>query len=626
MKRNASYKRTSIVKRISITNILIFLLVSTLSIVGTLKLNIQYHVSRDEKMMKVYISNTLNSVDNKLKDMGRVSLIAFSDKKVQEILRGSGYTYKEEMENEEYLKNLYSSMISIRDDIKGIYIFNNETMIFFRDSASPSLGLERNVEDFFREVKSNADFETNISGCHLYMEGFPEGFRYSDTYTNDIFQRNNIYLVRPIRSFSPYEIIGYIALRTPIRRLQDICDEYLEQDISYIITDENNHIVCCSDQDSIGESLTEYDPWLMDEVTAPKGSFTARLNGKKYLCAYQNSDYSGMRLITMKTYTSIYEEIKELVVWCFLLAVLCSVIVLFSVQKMTRKNLKRLVDFSVELENFQPDDLTNHYEIYQMDEVGILKNSFNKMIDRINKLVISEYRAKDQLQKAEISEQKMAMLYLKQQINPHFLYNTLDMIRLKAAINGDAEVSEMLMKLVKFYRLSTRVHSSMVTVKEEVEMLDAYMSLMCYRYSELKYQADISQEVLGIQIPNFTLQPLLENSLMHGLKDRRYCGTIILKIAREGTGERVLSIWIIDDGVGISQEKLDELNGYSDENAESIYRTQFEVQGEATHLGVVNVISRLKLYYQDNCSIRYSKNETGGTSVNIQIKLESDEK
>ena len=158
MKRNALYKRTSIVKRISITNILIFLLVSVLGIIGTLKLNIQYHISRDEKMMNVYISNTLNSVDNKLKDMGRVSLIAFSDSRVQEILKGSGYTYKEKMENEEYLKNLYSSMISIRDDIKGIYIFNNETMIFFRDSASPSLGLERNVQDFFREVKSNADF------------------------------------------------------------------------------------------------------------------------------------------------------------------------------------------------------------------------------------------------------------------------------------------------------------------------------------------------------------------------------------------------------------------------------------------------------------------------------------
>ena len=626
MKRNASYKRTSIVKRISITNILIFLLVSIFSIAGTLKLNIQYHVSRDEKMMDVYISNTLSSVDNKLKDMGRVSLIAFSDNRVQEILKGFGYTYQEEVENEEYLKNLYFSMISIRDDIKGIYMFNNETMVFFRDSASPSLGLERNVDEFFQEVKSNADFETNISGCHLYMDGFPEGFRYSDTYKNDIFQRNNIYLVRPIRSFSPYEIIGYIALRTPIRKMKDICDEYLEKDISYVIADENNQIVCCSDQDSIGENLADEDSEIYEEITDKKGTFTTKIGGKKYLCAYQKSDYSGMLLITMKTYASIYLEVRELVVWCLLLAVLCSLIVLFSVQKMTRKNLKRLVDFSVEVENFQPDDLINHYEIHRMDEVGILKNSFNNMIDRINKLVISEYRARDQLQKAEISEQKMAMLYLKQQINPHFLYNTLDMIRLKAAINGDAEVSEMLMKLVKFYRLSTRVHSSMVTVKEEVEMLDAYMSLMCYRYSELNYQTEISEEVLGVEIPNFTLQPLLENSLMHGLKDRRYCGTITLKIFKERAEEQVLSIWIIDDGVGISQEKLDELNDYSRESAESIYRTQFEVQGEAAHLGVVNVISRLKLYYQSNCSICYSKNEAGGTSVHIQIKVESEER
>lgn len=333
MNKNASYKKSSIAKRISFTNIIIFLFVSLLSILGTLQLNIQYHVSRDAKMMDVYISNTLNSVDNKLKDMGRVSLIAFSDNKVQQILKGSGYTYKEELANEEYLKNLYSSLISIRDDIKGIYIFNNETMVFFRDSASPSLGLERNVDEFFQEVKSNADFETNISGCHLYMDGFPEGFRYSDTYKNDIFQRNNIYLVRPIRSFSPYEIIGYIALRTPIRKMKDICDEYLEKDISYIIADENNRIVCCSDENTIGESLSEYDSDLMAEITASKGSFSTTMDDRKYLCSYQKSNYSNMLLITMKTYSSIFGEIKELLIWCVLLAILCSVIVLSVFQK-----------------------------------------------------------------------------------------------------------------------------------------------------------------------------------------------------------------------------------------------------------------------------------------------------
>lgn len=114
MKKNSSHKTLSIVKRISITNIGIFIIACILSIVATLKLNVEYHIDRDAQMMKVYISNTLSSIDNTLKDMGRVSLIAFSDQTVQDILKGTDYSFDEKMENEEYLKKLYSSMISIR--------------------------------------------------------------------------------------------------------------------------------------------------------------------------------------------------------------------------------------------------------------------------------------------------------------------------------------------------------------------------------------------------------------------------------------------------------------------------------------------------------------------------------
>ena len=113
MKKNSSHKTLSIVKRISITNIGIFIIACILSIVATLKLNVEYHIDRDAQMMKVYISNTLSSIDNTLKDMGRVSLIAFSDQMVQDILKGTDYSFDEKMENEEYLTKLYSSMISI---------------------------------------------------------------------------------------------------------------------------------------------------------------------------------------------------------------------------------------------------------------------------------------------------------------------------------------------------------------------------------------------------------------------------------------------------------------------------------------------------------------------------------
>ncbi|MDD5804621.1 sensor histidine kinase [Blautia sp. HCP3S3_H10_1] len=625
MKKNSSRKKISIVKRISITNIGIFIIACLLSILATLELNVEYHIDRDAQMMRVYISNTLNSVDNTLKDMGRVSLIAFSDQTVQDILKGTDYSFNEKMENDEYLTKLYSSMISIRDDVKGIYIFNKDDMVFYSDVANPFLGFEWDVTPFFQKVKVNSDLTTNISGCHMYMDTLPEGFKYVQTYTKNIFQENNIYLVRPIRSFSPYEVIGYIALRTPIFTLQKICSSYLESNVSYIVADENSNIACSSNETIISGNLSDVYPELLNHMDGSKGSFSLKLKGEKYLCAYQRSSYSNMLLITLKTYESIYDELTPLVVTCIIITIVSALVVLFSVGALTRKNLKRLTDFSVDIKNFQPDDLTRHYEVGYMDEVGVLKDSFNKMIRRLNDLVISEYQAKDELQKAEISEQKMAMLYLKQQINPHFLYNTLDMIRLKAAINKDMEVSQMLMKLVSFYRLSTKVHDSMVAVRKEVEMLDAYMSLMCYRYSDIVYHSDIMPEALDMEIPNFILQPLLENSLMHGLKDRRYQGTVTLRIWVNEQDKKELDIWLIDDGIGIPDDKIAELNAYNDKDNEALYRVQTQSQGDRTHLGVINVISRLKLYYKENVEVVYMRNETGGTTVKIKIRTASEE-
>ena len=359
-------------------------------------------------------------------------------------------------------------------------------------------------------------------------------------------------------------------------------------------------------------------------MNGAKGSFSLTLNQEKYLCAYQRSDYSNMLLITLKTYESIYDELNILVITCIIITAISALVVLFCVYGFTRKNLKRLTDFSLDIQNFQPGDLTRQYDVGYMDEVGVLKDSFNKMIRRLNDLVISEYQARDQLQKAEISEQKMAMLYLKQQINPHFLYNTLDMIRLKAAINKDTEVSQMLMKLVSFYRLSTKVHDSMVTVRKEVDMLDAYMSLMCYRYPEIRYHSDIMPEAMDMEIPNFILQPLLENSLMYGLKDRRYQGSVTLRICVNEQDNSELDIWLSDDGIGIPDDKMEELNAYNAKDSEALYRVQTQSQGDRTHLGVINVISRLKLYYQENAEVIYTRNKTGGTTVKIKIKTASE--
>lgn len=107
--------------------------------------------------------------------------------------------------------------------------------------------------------------------------------------------------------------------------------------------------------------------------------------------------------------------------------------------------------------------------------------------------------------RAELNEQKMSMLYLKSQVNPHFLYNTLDTIRIQAQLDGDKKVADLLMKLADFFRLSVKVDRQMVTLDDELQLLEAYMDLMCYRYPKLNCRYDIDPDLGDAEVPNFIL-------------------------------------------------------------------------------------------------------------------------
>lgn len=155
--------------------------------------------------------------------------------------------------------------------------------------------------------------------------------------------------------------------------------------------------------------------------------------------------------------------------------------------------------------------------------------------------------------RAELTEQKMSMLYLKSQVNPHFLYNTLDTIRIQAQLNDDKKVADLLMKLVDFFRLSVKVDRQMVSLDDELELLEAYMELMCYRYPELRCEYDIDPELGGILVPNFILQPIVENSLLHGLKNKGYRGEIRITAKKSDKEPAHMEISIMDTGSGFAE-------------------------------------------------------------------------
>ena len=219
--------------------------------------------------------------------------------------------------------------------------------------------------------------------------------------------------------------------------------------------------------------------------------------------------------------------------------------------------------------------------------------------------------------RAELTEQKMSMLYLKSQVNPHFLYNTLDTIRIQAQLNGDKQVAELLMKLVEFFRRSVKVNQPMVALDDEMELLEAYMELMCYRYPELECSYDIDPDLGGAQVPNFIMQPIVENSLLHGLKNKGYRGSV--EISARRTGENRMEICVRDTGSGFAEGKKEAV----DKMLRCYDRQPAKLTGNS--IGIVNVQKRIKLLCGREYGLWYTENDTGGITAHILLPIMEEE-
>ena len=216
--------------------------------------------------------------------------------------------------------------------------------------------------------------------------------------------------------------------------------------------------------------------------------------------------------------------------------------------------------------------------------------------------------------RAELTEQKMSMLYLKSQVNPHFLYNTLDTIRIQAQLNGDKKVADLLMQLVDFFRLSVKVDRQMVSLDDELELLEAYMELMCYRYPQLQCSYDVDPELGGVLVPNFILQPIVENSLLHGLKNKGYQGKVQIVAKRlEQSGQ--MEIQVIDSGSGFKEGQKEQIDRMLSDYAKKASKL------EGNSIGILNVQKRIKLLCGHECGLHYSENSLGGVTAHLVLPL-----
>ncbi len=311
---------------------------------------------------------------------------------------------------------------------------------------------------------------------------------------------------------------------------------------------------------------------------------------------FEIRDVQTMRASMQQFYSRMF---LVLIAICSLVVIMVIVISYYLSSGITRP-IKRLSEVTRQVAR---GDLQVRANIEAGAEIGVLSDSLDKMIDQINLLF-------DQVKTEQIRLRKAELELLQAQINPHFLYNTLDTIVWLAEAGDQAQVVSMVGSLSNFFRTTLNEGRDVVTIRDELKHVNSYLQIQQVRYQDImEYEVNVPDDIVEYTIPKITLQPLVENALYHGIKNKRGKGKITV------SGEQVqnyLLLYVEDNGIGITEERLKQISDKIN-NAD-------DVEGEV--FGLHNVNERIRLKFGNRYGIHVDSVYGEGSKVSIMLPLE----
>jgi two-component system sensor histidine kinase YesM len=421
-------------------------------------------------------------------------------------------------------------------------------------------------------------------------------------------EENELYFLPPHRNYFQQEVVSFVRPYFPeiaaenvlisadidLNFLANLTDFQLGEKSFFFIADQEGNIIYHPDKKKIGTKSVLF-----------KGGFSNRkltLNGEKYLLTSTFSRLAGWYIISMASADEVEAELNyltDITIYLTLFILLIIILLTTYLSSALSQPIKKLQELT---HRASENDLSVKIDINGNDEIAQLGQSFNKMISRINELMKQNVKEQKLLRRLEMES-------LDNQIKPHFIYNTLDLIiGLLESKNFD-RATQMVEALGKFFRLSLSHGKEMVLIRNEINHVKNYLYIQQFRHGEeYEYIVDVEDlAVLDKHIPKLILQPLVENAIYHGLLPAEKKGLVIIK-AYLNNG--FIYFKIIDNGIGISAAMTAEIN--------AILQGEIQVKEAKKYFGLRNVNRRLKLIY--GLSIESVSGEK--TIATIKIDLE----
>ncbi len=542
-------------------------------------------IENSTEYTKQLIGQVNSDIDEYISYMENISTIVVSNMDIREYLSGTDLTEEREAILYDRMLSQFETILNMREDIYNIAIYgeNGKSVLNHGNQViNPNVDV-KSMEWYKKAIA--ADGKRVLSSSHV------QNLVYDD-------YKWVVTLSKAIRTKETGVILGALLVDLNYSSITNLCQNINIGNKGYIfLIDENGEIIYHPKQQLIYTGLRREK--ISEILACKEDHFITKVDNEEKLYTMSTSEKTGWTVVGVANINELFsskEEIQKIYFESALLLLLGALIIAVLFSNKLTKPITELRNSMKEVEkgNFNEIQLTERGD----SEIAMLYKSFNAMTDEIQNLMEDKSRSQKEKYKLELRA-------LQAQINPHFLYNTLDSIVWMAEGAGNREVVIMTASLAKLLRQSISNEEELVTIEKEVDYARSYLTIQKMRYrDQLNFEIDVDPEIYSYLIVKLTLQPLVENAIYHGIKYRETKGTVIIKGHKIDDG---ILIQVIDNGIGMDEETLLHI------------LDKKERDGKRKGIAVENVNRRLKLHYGEDYGLKYESKINEGTIVSIML-------